>query len=1012
MINLYTDISYKNLYIHLLKLLVEQRSTVFAETWIVVPNHSAKQWLQKSLSRDLGICAQIRFIMPLSFNWEIIKNVANQEHEINIFSKDVLRWQIYDFILNDKKYSFLKKDSDIKNFNLAEKIASTLLQYNEEHPEIIAQWDSDIYEVPESQQWQVEMWLQLQENLPTKSPVELLELFNPHTDFKQQPANIFLFATEQLSSLQKATILKLSDKKDIHFLITNPCPDDYWFDSKPQASKARNQFFNSGTEDIIEVGNPLLSNLGFNKMALFDAFLQEHINIFDGQNQYTGNGLLHSLKKDIYNLQQQPTQTTTDRSLIIHSCHNRKRELEVIKDDILRNLQNDTSLNPENIIVVAPDINQYVQKIKQVFDSESSQYLPFYIDRVQLADNPYIVSLMGLLNSFNQEMTATVIYQLLSQSPILQKFNIKESDLPRIKNWILNSNIRNFYSKEHKKQLGFEAKVGNTWQFGKNRWIAGYLAGDEENVSYLSTFGDIAGQEDILAACFEFLDLWYYYYLKAQVGQSTKQWFEFVTQICQSFLYNEISEDFEKKILDQLENKLISQSLQNNYAKEPEVPLVVLNAIVETVITENNFRSEGQIGIRFQSWENAFLVEAKLVVVLGLNDNEFPQKHIKNDLDIFSKKPARLNKSKSQRDKNLMLTALTESAKKLILTYVGFDEKTNDPQPPSVVLAELISYLKQKTNNGFKVIEHKMHGYHKDYFSDGYNSFHNNYYQLAQSFYHQKQSQKNQIIHLKIAPEYQVKLLDLMNYFADPLQYFLKNSAHINYSIFEEVLKDTETYQLSGLESWQLKHEIFNQGLFSAYKTGIVSDNKVGQTILNKTANALKPLIDLQQEKIFKTDMIDTLVADTKIIGQCELDENNCLTSIYPGKKSTKNLCKHWIKHLCFESENPSFVYFEDKSFKFEAMPDKQLLLMEIIEQWKKSFDQPWLFCPPAYLNIKSYGLDLNNQTEYLKKFKPNQYTFPSDGQIYFAQKVEGYNEEKDISIFLSPMIESIKNIS
>ena len=80
LINLTTDISYKNLYGNLLKLLIDKPGKLFAETWIVVPNHSAKQWLQKSLARDLGVCAQIKFIMPLSFNWEIIKNVANQEH--------------------------------------------------------------------------------------------------------------------------------------------------------------------------------------------------------------------------------------------------------------------------------------------------------------------------------------------------------------------------------------------------------------------------------------------------------------------------------------------------------------------------------------------------------------------------------------------------------------------------------------------------------------------------------------------------------------------------------------------------------------------------------------------------------------------------------------------------------------------------------------------------------------------------------------------------------------------
>jgi len=990
----------------LLKLLIEKSAPVFAETWIVVPNHSAKQWLQKTLARDLGVCAQIKFIMPLSFNWEIIKNVASQEHKINIFSKDVLRWQIFDFILTDEKYDFLKQDSELKIFNLAEKIAQTLLQYNEEHPEIIAKWDGDVYEVSEANQWQVEMWLQLQEKLPTKSPVELLEIFDAKNDFKQQPANIILFATEQLNSLQKATILKLSQKQDVQLLLTNPSPNQYWFDIKPEASKARNQLFNSEVADVIEVGNPLLSSLGFNKMALFDAFLQESINLIDCENTIGYASLYQSVKQDIYDLNENPIDCHVDSSIKIHSCHNRKRELEVIKDEILANLDQDQKLNPEDIIVVSPDINDYVSNIKQVFNQEHSQYLPYHIDRVQLADNHYVTALMNLLVSFQGEMTSNSMYQLLSQTPILQKFNINENDLPRLKNWILDSNIRNFYSKQHKAQLGFESKIGNTWQFGKNRWLAGYMAGEADNIEYLSTFGDIVGQEGLFSACFDFLDLWYKYYQKSQQLQTPMQWFDLVKQLCECFLYNEINDDFEKKILSQLENKFIAQTLES----QPEIPLVIVNAIIEAVITENNFRSEGQIGIRFQSWENAFVADAKLLIILGLNDGEFPKKHIKNDLDLFRQKPARLNKSPRQRDKNLMLTALTENADKLIMTYVGFDEN-NNLQPPSVILAELISYLQHKTNQEFQIIQHRMHGYHKDYFSDKNMSYNDKYFQLAQSFYDEKRGSYLYDISLNKEVQNQINLNDLMNFFCDPLQSFLKNSAEINHSIYQDLLQDNETYNPTTLESWQLKHEIFNHGTDTAIKTGIITDNKSGQTLLNKFDKELKPLIAQKQDKNLQSHVIDLSIKSTRINGYIETDQQKHLVSFFPGKASTKNLCKHWIKHLCYATEQSSYAYFENKSFEFTWSENQQETIHAIIEKWQSSFSHPWLFCPPNYFKITAKGIEKLDKHQYLKKFIKDRYNFPSEGQVYFLQQVEQYNEESDIKKFILSIIESVQII-
>ena len=1006
MINLTTDISYKYLYGNLLKLLLEKPTAIFAETWIVVPNHSAKQWLQKSLARDLGVCAQFKFIMPLSFNWEIIKNVVSQEHSINIFTKDVLRWRIYDLIIKDKNYKFLRKDSHIKNFILSEKIAQTLLKYNEDHPEIISKWDKEVYEISEENQWQVEMWIQLQNNLPTKSPIELLELFEPEKDFTQNPAHIILFATEQLSHLQKSTLFKLAQSQEIHLFITNPCPNDYWFDIKPESVVARNKIFNSDMADIIEVGNPLLSSLGYNKMALFDAFLLDDINLMTSENDYQGSSLLQSVKQDIYNLNHVPKLCDTDESISIHSCHNKKREIEIIKDEVLQCLNSNENINPDDIIIVSTDINDYVDQIKEVFnpDDEFNQYIPFHIDRIQLADKPYVTALMQLLESMNQEMTANLVYQLLSQSPILQKFSINENDLPRIKKWIQKSNIRNFYSKFHKSKMGYESKEGNTWQFGQNRWLTGYLAGNVDNLEHLSTYGDISGQEEVFAGCFEFLDLWFSIYQKAQDIQTPQKWFALITGICRDFLYSDLNDDFEKKVLDKLENKFTLQTLES----EPEIPMAVVNSIVETVITENNFRSEGQIGIRFQSWENAFIVDAKVLIVLGLNDGEFPKKEMKNDLDIFSKTPARLNKSTRQRDKNLMLTALTESTEKLVMSYIGFDSKSNDPQPPAVILAELISYLQQKTSKEFKVQKHKMHGYHKSYFNGESRSYDLKKFTLAENFYTSSKAIEQPKVQLNQEVDKNIDINNLCQFFVDPLDYFLKNNAQLKNQINEDILQDNETYNPIGLESWQLKQEIFIHGISSAAKTGLVSDNMSGKATLGRYTKDLKGLIERNNKLIMHKHFIDININGFNINGQIELDEQQSLVSIYPSKVSAKNICKHWIKHLCYSSNQYSYLHFEDKSYQFEPLDNNKEILIAILDKWQVTFNEPWLFCPNKIINTQNKYISIYKNNAYLMTYKENANNFPSEGQKYFIHEVENYTEDNDINQFIKPLIKAI----
>ena len=50
----------------------------------------------------------------------------------------------------------------------------------------------------------------------------------------------------------------------------------------------------------------------------------------------------------------------------------------------------------------------------------------------------------------------------------------------------------------------------------------------------------------------------------------------------------------------------------------------------------------------------------------------------------------------------------------------------------------------------------------------------------------------------------------------------------------------------------------------------------------------------------------------------------------------------------------------------------------------------------------------IQKKNVYLKKFEINERNFPSDGQKYFAQKIEQYNEENDLEQFLQPLIDTV----
>ncbi|HFC30171.1 MAG TPA: hypothetical protein ENJ44_03905, partial [Oceanospirillales bacterium] len=794
MITLYTDRSYHLLFERLKPFLKQDSASIFKQTWLIVPNNSSKQWLQKTIADDLGICAQINFMLPKTFYWQILSENLTQLPANNYFQENILRWQIFQSINRDPQFTFLQKENNYQNFNFAEKIASTLLQYNHDYPQIMQQWQNQ--KANNKQHWQQNMWQKLLQGHEQQSPINLLhELENCEPSDRNKQA-IIIFGVEEFTALQIETLKVIAQFQDIYLFICNPSAD-YWFDLNSEKKHQKNQFADTDRAMLSEVANSLLANLGSQKQALFDTFLSLDVLFEDNMSEQTHstvveNSLLFSLRKDIENLQQAShfELLENDKSICIHACHSKQREVAVIKDEILAILNKNPTLQeqkaekvikPEEILIVANDINQYVDAIHATFSHDDTNInIPYHINRLQLHESPYVQALLAVLASFSKQMSASVIYDLIAMPNIMQKFNLSFDDLPRINNWIKTSNIRRFFSAQHKTELKFDQSNTNTWTFGKNRWLSGYLAGNVSDTKYLSTYGDIAGQEDLFLSVFDFIENWYALYQQATIDKTSKQWYSWLQELSNNLLY------LEKENENLLNQQFYSSLIEENIDCEVQLPLKIIEDIAQQMLSNDNYQSVGKMGIRFQTWSNACTNDIKVLIILGMNDGDFPRKDHQNDLNILQNMPNRLQQSLRAIDKNLLLNALTENHQQLIISYLGYDEKTNEELAPSVLISELLDYLDDKTNGQFKVTRHKMHGFNRKYFQKNATiaSYNQQMFYLAKKFYAKKLPPTNEPIALDLPLENKIDLHQLSLFFCDPLDYFLKNHAQIKLDIY------------------------------------------------------------------------------------------------------------------------------------------------------------------------------------------------------------------------------------
>src|SRR6202012_5271716 len=64
---------------------------------------------------------------------------------------------------------------------------------------------------------------------------------------------------------------------------------------------------------------------------------------------------------------ERPVLSADDRSIEVHSCHGRARQVEVIRDAILHALAEDPTLEPRDVIVMCPDIETFAPLIQATF---------------------------------------------------------------------------------------------------------------------------------------------------------------------------------------------------------------------------------------------------------------------------------------------------------------------------------------------------------------------------------------------------------------------------------------------------------------------------------------------------------------------------------------------------------------------------------------------------------------------------------------------------------------------
>ncbi|MCC5825003.1 exodeoxyribonuclease V subunit gamma [Alkalimonas sp.] len=733
-------------------------SPLETETFLVQSNGIA-QWLKLALAAPktqggLGIAAGICTELPGRFLWQAYRAVLPALPAESPYNKDALGWRLYRLLQQLPEqaelaplYGFLAKDpTDPRRcYQLAFQLADLFDQYQVYRADWLQHWQQgnnsiDGHPLPAHQLWQPWLWRHLQQEIQSQQP-GALNRADVHQQFLsacQQlqarpaglPRRVVVFGISSLPRQTLDALHALSPFCQVLLFVSNPCRQ-YWGDLIDGRDLLRQEYRRArrpaqhplaqlSAEQLHLAGNPLLAALGkqgrdylhlldeLDDSGSYQQYFAGRIDLFESPGEAT---LLQQLQQDILELHSAEERAAmktqvpaSDHSLQFMRCHSPLRELEVLHDQLLHELsqarQQGQPLQPRDILVMVPDINQYAPYIAATFGRfrpEDPRYLPFFVaDQGLRHRNTLLLAFEALLSLPDNRFTVSTMLDLLDTPALQQRFGLDEAGVARLKPWIEGANIRWGLSGRQRAAFGLPEQLEqNSWWFGLKRMLLGYVAGEGEAWQDIEPYDEVAGLDAALVGPLaELVSALEHSWQQLQHPHHASDWQQLLLRLLEQFFLPQSPADqqAEERIRQQLSRW--QQHLADSDLGEQPLALDVVRDALLSELDQPGLQQRFLAGaVNFATLMPMRAIPFAQIWLLGMNDGDYPRPVRRNDFDLMQAGYRPGDRSRRDDDHYLFLEALLAARHKLVLSWVGFSIRDNSEKPPSVLVGQLRDYL-------------------------------------------------------------------------------------------------------------------------------------------------------------------------------------------------------------------------------------------------------------------------------------------------------------------------------
>jgi exodeoxyribonuclease V gamma subunit len=1004
----------------------QQTTSVFHKDVLITQTEGMNRWLSIELAKSLNIFANAEFHKPNGFIskvFQLAKVVDSQD-----FSTEKLRWVLYK-LLNEpefiEKFDLVAQyyeGDEIKRLQLATRVSDLFDQYLIYRPDFIQAWNKgevavikrDKYKYHE--EWQSWLWKKLQEQVDFEDKVELRNRLVEQFDnplfidkLKDKFPKVSLVGLSVLTPFHLEIFSWLSRFIDVHFYQLNPSPEFYWYDQTGEKSIAKIEKFTkkSAEELLLQSGNTLLSNWGkIGKDAFTSLFEHDEVlNIIDSTKSIApkADSLLGKLQSDVFNNEKEEVQTIDelmieDGSLQISSCYTPVREVEVFYNYLLNLMENNSTIEPKDILILVNDIDLYAPFIKAIFDNSPIK-IPYSIADRSFVGGDTISSVLEILLKLSvEEFTSENILQLVEFDIVKSKFGF--TDIELIRRVMNDANIR--YGISGDRSLDTDLV---SWKHGLERIILGiaikggeeYFTGEKASTYPLDTIeGGVAGE---LLRFKAFADAVIQVVQQRREARTLADWRLYVDKyILQALIdvNDQVMEEYHiimehLALLDEVSPVLEEVSFE-----------VFQKAFLDSLV--NNVHAGNFITgrVTFCSMIPMRSIPFEVIALLGMNNDAFPRKDNKLGFNLLEDDKRRGDREVKESDKYLFLESFLSAKRYFYLSYIGKNTKDNALLSPSILIDELLDYIEQsyKGAKDSLIIHHPLHGFSSQYFEEKKGLF--TYFGDKMLFQKEERKATQESLVIDFS---EIHLNQLISFYKDPIKWYFNKALGIYFNDEQKLLPENELFELDNLEQYVVRKELFGvadeelesfkneaigQGILPLKNMALVQVSNLNEEIETLKINFAhfseghqKLNIELSELKINNSNIhatIDTIY-----------DDNQVVVCYSKQKSFTKHCIEPFLKHLFLIASgkklNTVFLIRERKeSFLFKndlvSQTEAKELLGQLVHFYKTGHDTPLPFLPKwsckSFLDEKKYTKSLEAELKF------NEYATLLDKEGYF----------------------------